>query len=384
MRVFKPLIVCMVLLLIGGGGAWLLVVTAPEAERTRPPRRAVLVETIQLQATDETAVLELAGTVKPAEEIILRTRVSGEIISIAPDFIDGGHLAKGSEILQIDPIDYELMLVDAQARFEQAVFDNKLEMGRQDIAEHEWELLKVEDATERERELALRIPHLAASRAALAAAQAALVRSRLNLERTSIKAPFNALVLERHVNIGSQASPQDPLARLVGTDAYWVVSSSPLDRLQWVTIPGSRVKTISGNGSICTGTVIRLLGALEERGRMARLLIEVEDPLGLQSGKAMNKPLLLDEYVRVQIEGRQLPNVFRIPRSTLRENSMVWLANEGKLDIRPVEVLFRDSDHVFVRDGLESGETLITSDITAPVPGMLVNSGLTRTAQRRE
>jgi RND family efflux transporter MFP subunit len=348
--------------------AGVLVATAPKAEKKQPPKMAPLVETVRLQKADRTVHLELTGTVMPAEEVRLRARVSGEVVSIAPGFVDGGLLEKEAEAVRIDPVDYELALIDAESRLENARFAYKQEMGRQDVAKREWEMLKAGDATEFEEELALRRPHLAASEAALKAAEADVEKAKLNLARTRVTAPFNSVVLSRGVNIGSQASPQDVLAVLAGTDTYWVKVSVPVDRLRWVRIPGSKVRVMSSSGAVREGTVIRLLGDLEEKGRMARLLVEIKNPL---KGE---KPVLLGEHVRVDIAGRDLQNVFAVPRRALREGSLVWVADaENKLDIRPVEVLWRDAGQVIFRDGVSDGERLIVSDLTLAIDGMDVS-----------
>lgn len=381
----KPLIAvaCIALIAIAVMGAVILVKTAPEAERKRPPKQAIPVETVTLEKSDHTVVLHLAGTVVPASEVVLRARISGEVIETHPDFIEGGILSEGETVLQIDPIDYELALADAESNLQQAQALYKLELGRQDVAQREWELLKTADASEQEMELALRAPQLAASEAALKAAEAALERAQLNLERTRITAPGNSIVLERNAETGSQVlAMQDRLAVLAGTDAYWVQVSIPIDRIDWVEIPGSKVELVSNSGATRTGKVIKLLSDLEERGRMARLLVEVEDPLCLQPEHNGLKPLLLEEYVRAEISGRVVENAFRIPRNALHENNRVWIAKDGKLDFRPVEVVWRDDQHVIIRNGMDDGELLIVSDIASPISGMDVNPGTVDTEQK--
>lgn len=347
----------------------ILVKTAPKAERKRPPKMAPLVDTVPLTAKDHVVHVKLNGTVIPAEEVRLRARVSGEVVSIAPGFIDGGRLEKGAEAVQIDPADYELALTDAKSKLETARFAYKQELGRQDVAKREWDMLRAEDATEFEKELALRKPNLAASKAALEAAEASVERAELNLERTRVTAPFNAIVLERNVNVGSQASLQDVLATLVGTDIYWVQVSIPVDRLSWVRIPGSRATIESNSGAVREGKVIKLLADLEEKGRMARLLIEIEKPLD------GDLPILLGEYVQVDIAGRELKDVYAVPRSALREGSLVWIVNEeSKLEIRKEEVLWRDEHQVIIRDGFADGDRMIVSDLNFAIDGMDVST----------
>lgn len=385
MRKLTIFLICIALVIGAACIALLMILTAPKAKKEPPPKMAPLVETLVLEAVDKTVVLDLTGTVVPAEEIQLQARVTGEIIAMADDFIEGGLLAKDVHILTIDPVDYELALADAQSALEQARFNYKLELGRKDVARREWELLKTDDATEQERELALRIPHLAASKAALEAAESQFKRARLNLSRTRIRAPFNAVVLERNINIGSQAAQQSPLARLAGTDACWIQVSIPVDRLSWITIPGSRVNVVSGSGAVREGTVIKLLGDLEEQGRMARLLVEVPDPLCLKPDNRDQKPLLLGEYVHADIEGEKLKDVYIIPRNALRENTAVWIADaDGKLEIRKVDVVWRGKKEVIVANDLFDGEQLVVSDLSAPIHGMDVSDGNHRSGNATE
>ena len=350
--------------------AVLFVKTAPKAKRVPPQKTAEPVEVLSLQKTDETVVLHLSGTVRPAEQVTLLPQVSGEVISISDSFVDGGSAQKGEILLHIDPADYELALAKAESALETARFNYQLELGRQAVAKREWEMLKTKDATSAEEELALRKPHLKSSKAALEAAKAQVKKAKRDLERTQIHAPFNATILRRRVNVGAIASPQSPLAELAGTDAYWVQVAIPLDRLKWISVPGSSVKIITTDKRVRAGKVIELLGSLEERGRMARLLVEIRDPLCLLPENKEKPPLLIGEYVQANISGKTIPDVFWIPRLALREGNVVWIEKEGKLEIRTVEPLWKDAQNALITSGLFEGDQLITSGLSAPIPGM--------------
>ena len=200
------------------------------------------------------------------------------------------------------------------------------------------------------------------------AAEADLAQAELDLARTRIHAPFNALVRAASVEIGSQVAAQESLAELVGTDEYWVKASVPVDHLRWVTIPrdnkglGAPVQVFYRSDGVRTGTVVRLLGDLETEGRMARVLISVKDPLGVAESGDGPPSLLIGEYVRVAIKGQQLHEVYRIPRTALRDNTHVWIAGEdGKLRIYKVETLWRDKDSVLLKDGFKPGDLLIVT-----------------------
>jgi len=376
----KSLIALISIILIIGAviTAKILIATAPKAEKKRPPKTAPLVETQPLIAQDQTVELDLTGTVVPSEEITLRPRVSGEVTSIGKNFTDGGRASKGDTLLMLDPADYRLALTNAESKLETARFNYKQEMGRQDVARREWELLKTPGATESEKELALRKPQLAASKASLAAAEAAVEQSRLDLERTRITAPFNAVILQRSVNLGSQAFPQNQLATLAGTDVYWVRVAIPVDRLGWITVPGSRARISSLSGAVREGSIIKVLGDLEQKGRMARVLVAINDPLCIQPENSEKKPLFIGEFVRATLFGRTLEQTYAIPRKALHEDRFIWIAKDGKLDIRTVSPLWRDTRKVILREGITDGELLVRSDLNAPVNGMDLNTGKQR------
>ena len=377
-RNIMRLVIC--LLLIGAGiiGARFLIATKPKVNRRPPERMAPLVRTAVLQPENYTFSIPAMGTVIPSRETGLEVPVSGEVIYVHSEFTEGGMFAQGTKILQVDPKDYELAVQQKRRALADAEYSLKLEQGHQDVARQEWSLLYGNKVVNKgESDLALRKPHLEKVQAEIAAAKAELEQAEINLNRTTLTAPFNALVLKSYVELGSQVSSQKRLADLVGTDTYWVQVSLPVDRLRWVQVPngdqgaGSEVDIFYRADNVKTGRVARLLPDLSKEGRMARLLIEVADPLDLQAKDEKQPMLLIGEFVRVSIEGEELHNVYRVPRSALRNDREVWIVDEeSKLTIRPVKTIWRDQDTVVVQDGFKPGETLVISDIPAPVADM--------------
>jgi RND family efflux transporter MFP subunit len=374
----RTLILCALIITIGIAGASYIKKTAPRAQKRPPERTVALVKTQPLFPDTHQVAVTGMGSVVPAREITLKTRVPGEIQAIHPEFVEGGFIRAGEKMLKIDAEDYELALARKESAVVNAEYNLKVEMGYQDVARQEWSLLYPErTANAQEKELALRQPHLAKARSDLAAARAELEQARLNLSRTDILAPFNVIVRSTHVNVGSQVSTQDALAQLVGTDEYWIQVSLPVERLAWIQIPRTNAEkgasvTVSYRGNQRQGTVARLLSDLETDGRMARILVSVKDPLGLTSRNRDNAPpMLIGEYVRVEIQGQRLTDVYRIPRSALRDNSTIWiLGDDDTLKILPVETVWRDADYVLMKNGIVPGQRLIVSDLSAPVDGL--------------
>ncbi len=132
---------------------------------------------------------------------------------------------------------------------------------------------------------------------------------------------------------------------------------------------GAAAEVVLTDGRKRQGRVIRRLPDLETGARMARVIVEVRDPLGLfMKGEA---PLLLQDYVRVRIEGTELRDVYPIPRTALRDGRVVWLLDgDSRLRLSPVETVWGGETKVLVRGRLPEGARVITSGLAAPVEGM--------------
>ena len=354
--------------------------TSPRVGRQKPPRQARLVQVISVQRSDCTTTVTGDGVVMPAQQVTLRPQVAGQVVKLSPDVVPGGIVREGQNLLEIDRRDYDVLVRQRQSDVARAVRDLKVEQGNQAIAEQEYELLG-EAVAEDDRELVLREPQLASAQAAQESALAALEKAQLDLSRCDIASPFNAVVQDRNIDLGATVSLNTDLVTLVGTDEAWIEVKVWVDQLKWLTIPrsaddtGSNVKIYNklawGADRFRTGRVLCLLGEVEKLGRLARVLVSMDDPFCLKPENSGLPQLLMGSYVSAEIEGQRLASVFEIARSHFRENQSVWvMSDEGTLEIRPVKIGFSDADKVFVTEGLADNEQLVATDIAAPVQGM--------------
>jgi RND family efflux transporter MFP subunit len=349
--------------------------SAPEAKKRQPRAMQVLVNIEPLIMANAGVRVEGMGLVVAAREVKLKAQVSGQVVEIAADFLEGQHVAAGTVLAQIEADDYELQLAQAQSTLELREAELELEMGFQRVAGREWQLLgESSDILAESSSLALREPQLKQAQAMQRSAQSAVDRARLDLSRTEIAVPFNAQVLEKSVEVGSLAGIGGDVAHVVSTDSFYVRVSIPVNRVPVLEIPGGEaLVSISGAEPPMTGRIISLLGDLDPNGRMARVLVEVRDPLGLEAQNAGRAKLLLGAYVTVDLVGHPMPNTFLIPRETLRNDDHVWLRRpDATLEIRSVSVLWKNRDTVVIGEGLAAGEQLITSSLSFAADGMAV------------
>jgi RND family efflux transporter MFP subunit len=373
------IVICVVILLLAASAITFIHLTEPEAQRTSASKRtAMLVEVTRGERGTFQPEILVMGTVRPEKEIILSPRVGGEIISVSPLFTPGGFVDEGEVLLEIDPADYEVILLQRQSELLQASAELELELGRQDLAEKDYKELEGTISSEY-KSLMLRTPQLNTARSRVEAAEAAVRRARLDLERTRIRAPFAAHIINREANVGSQVSPGDALGKLVGVKHYWVEAAVPVSDLRWIDFSesgdvhgsGVRVRNRAAwpEGSFREGSVHHLIGELEDQTRLARVLLTVADPLSHEPESAGLPPLMIGSFVEARIAGKPIRDVVRVNRDYVRQDDTIWVDENGVLRIRSLDIVFRDDEFAYIRSGLNAGEQVITTNLATVFDG---------------
>ena len=356
--------------------AIMLITNKPRSQRRPVVPGAPVVLVTEVSPGDHTLVINTWGTVKPAKEIELKSQVTGKVLRIHPEFLPGGRAAAKEVLVTIDPSDYRLALSSARAKLESAQLDLTVEEGQQKVARRELAIMNKDGSmSEADKELALRKPQLRSRQAAYDAARADVDRAKLDVSRTKITAPFNALIRSTAVNQGDLVGQQSLVAVLVGTDAYWIEAAISVETLGMIDFSHtgdpsySNVTVITSSGKKRQGRVLKALGDLDASGRMARIIVEVAGPLGDMAGGVPD--MLLGDYLEMHIQGKTLNNVVPISTDGYRDDGSVWLVTDTQtLERIPVELVWREQKTAWVRGNIPAGSKLITSALSAAVPGM--------------
>lgn len=378
-RILLPVLV----LATGLGVFTVLFANKPKAQRKERKEQGTLVEVLAVKTGDHDVVVPAQGAVTAAKQVVLQAEVGGRVTWRHKSLVPGGQLKAGESLVKLDASNYQFSLRQQAAAVNRARLDLQVEQGRKAVAEREWALLqKGDNGIAGNAQLARREPQLESAKVAVDAAESQLAQARLNVKRATLKAPFNAFVMNASADKGQLVGPNSQLATLVGTDAFWVQIAMPMENLNWIKVPGvnssegaeARVFQQVGEQRVeRTGRVVRLLGDLDPVGRMARVLVEIEDPFNLKREGERGLPLLVGAFVNVEIDGGRVENVFEIPRAALREGDRVYVyGKDDKLHIQDLTVVWRAPESVLVRKGLKNGDRIIVSRIGTPVEGMLL------------
>lgn len=382
-RALSWLLPVMVLLVATFAGWW--IVTSTEDPDPEPrAEREVRVRTVGVRREPHRLDVHGRGIVRPAEELSVFPEVSGRILEVHPRLEPGGLIEAGERLARIEEEEFRLAVEEARAALTDARARLALERGRQEVAREEWTLFHEELGGEENGEpsaRALREPQLELARGEVEAAEARLARARLNLARTEIVAPFDAIVLRERASRGQRVGPQSEIAALMGAKVVWVEGAVRTSQIDFIAIPGvtaeegsvARIRLHVGEDEIeWSGRVVRLLPELSREGLMARVLVEVAEPFKRTANgePAGRLPLLVNESVRIEFEGRRVEELIEVPRAALREGKRLYVFEEGRLSIRRPEIAWRLPESLLVRNGLEDGERVVVSPVPTPAEGL--------------
>lgn len=362
--------------------SYALIASAPESKRRSTEYVAPLVEVMELRTSSHDVSVEAQGLVGAANLAVeLKPQVSGRVVSIHAGFTPGGMIPAGETILQIDTSDYEIALNEAAAKLARAKAAVALEKGQQQIAREEFELLGSDfNFDDTSKALALREPQLKQFEAEEAIAQNAYDRALLELERTQVSLPYDALVLDTSAAMGGVVSSGNVVGNFARADKFWVelrVQQKYLPRLHAQTqSKAGSIVAIQSNGLEYQGEVVGIRADLVSSTRLGGAIVEVTNPL-YAGGSSALPPLLIGSHVTATISAGALDNVYEIPRSALLDNAMLYVVDgEQRLQMRQAKVLWELSDSLIIQPTLEARDTLVVSRVSGVAPGTEVRTRL--------
>ncbi|WP_428409875.1 efflux RND transporter periplasmic adaptor subunit [Hyphococcus sp.] len=336
----------------------------PKPERQEPNLTPPSVFYTLADSQSVTLDVSAQGEVRPRTDISLTAQVAGQIVSTSDEFVNGGAFEKGDVLIKIEDAPYRAAEAAAGARLAQ-------EQAESALARKDYEELGLQDDP---AALALRIPQLEQARAEYNAAK-------LDLERTTIRAPFKGRVRERIVGVGQYVAPGAQLGRIFSTDVAEIrlpLTDNDLAKLglplafsETENDPGPTVAmsaTIAGKMHHWTGRIARTEGAIDAATRQVIAIAVVDDPYG--EGADNGTPLAMGLFVEATITGKPYENAIVLPRAALYGRDTVYtIAEDDTLVERKVEIVSTDRDTITLASGVADGERVVISPLRGASPG---------------
>jgi len=369
MKIIKKLIP-LIIVLSGLAVLAFLTMLRPKPQKEE---KIELVPIVSVQSFDMTNVkMDVSGTglVRSSLSVNLVAQVPGTVTAVSQNMKDGGAFKKGEVLFQIDKREYELRVQSAQAEVKRQELNLAKEESESEIAKQEWANFNKNNPDARPNDLALRIPQLETAKAALESAIASLELAKLNLERTTITAPFSGRVVTRNSGAGQFAGAGAVLASIYSTEVMEVTVSVEDKMLKWIEVteknhPKALITAdLQGKKQNWTGVVKRVSAELDSRNRLSKLIIEVYK----------NEGLVPNMFAEVTIEGKEFENVFSVPLKYVYDSRLL-IEKNGVLEIRPVVIEGISKENAVVKEGISPADRVVTTPIRNAVNGMKVKAG---------
>jgi multidrug efflux pump subunit AcrA (membrane-fusion protein) len=411
-KIFRVLAV----LIVAVGIAFFLYLLKPDAKRQVRPETGRLVEVYPVQAEQSNMILENYGTVAPRETLKLVAEVRGKVVLLHPDFKEGGFIPKDTVLIAIDPRTYQLEakrrkvqiakrvvelkklnqdVINLKASIEiarsgttlaQAEVNRLTELSRKkvlaqtrlDKAQQSY-LMSLERLQGLKNKLALIDPLKEQIKTERQMAEILYQQALTDLERTRIVSPFNGWVLEKVIESGQYVNIGQYLGRIYREGAYDIEVNLPLEDLKWISteekmdvnVKAEIITEIKESPHRFSGVVARVKAHVDEKTRTLPVVVEVDEMSGkgAKNGWGGLKPGM---FVTIRMIGKTLNDVFILPRHVLHVGDVVYIAQNGRLKIRPVHVLRRFKDRVYIDSGLSTGDRIIKTPLSEATEGMLI------------
>lgn len=367
-------------------GFYWMVKNPPEIPQREVEPDYPTVEVLSVKPETINLSLRSQGTVRPHTETYLKPEVSGKVVWISPSLVNGGVFRKDEKLLQIDDTDYRSALASSQTALVRA--DVELQHARRELERME-SLFARKLASKAQLDNARRSEQLASAQHN--EAQINKQRATIDMERTILRAPYAGRVRSETVDSGQFVSRGEEIAKIYATDYYEVHVPIGIEEYAFLKLPAgtqgaldpqdqpaARISgAIGALEFVWDGALERTEGEIDAKTRLLYGVIRVENKNVRLVGSAqrVDIPLLVGLYVKAEIQGRTANDVFRLPRSALRNESTVLVVDEGKaLRFRQVDILRIQNNEVIVKSGLKPGEQVCIAPPLVVVEGMRVDT----------
>ena len=292
------------------------------------PMRVRVEESRSSQVTREITV---RARTEPNRVVSLKEETDGAVVSIGVD--RGNPVSQGDTVVQLDIRDRNARLAESQSL----------------IMQRELELKARENL--RSREFASQL-EIAEANARLDSAKATKVRIELEIDNTTVDAPFDGIVQERNVEIGDFVRAGDAVVEIVDIDPLIIAGEINGKEISELSV-GGRGSAVLVDGTRINGVIRYLAPVADSNTRTFRIELEVPNPNAIRAG--LTAELLVDG-------SRILAHDISPSLLTLADDGAVGVKtvnSSNRVDFYPIEIAGSSEEGILVT-GLPDTVTVIT------------------------
>lgn len=311
---------------------------APKKPRVDPP-----VSIVELIPSDHNSDISLLATTTAHWPIQLRTSSSAQLVWLNTNIEPGMLVKKGTHLAKLDTSTLEYRVAEANSDVKQAELYLKQILHEQTVA---LKMLSSAQKSSSSSPFARREPQVAMARAELDQAKHAHRSAIKLLDEATITAPFDAVILHRHISPGEWVEAGHVIFELAASDSIDI--QLPVSELHWQQVKTALnkpdIKVQSRDGHLWPAQIRYLLPQVDQTTRQRQVVLSVSNPF------QQTARLLPNQQVKVIASLGAQPKTVRIPISAITRDGFVWTADEqNQLQKESVQLLEHTSEWALAR-----------------------------------
>jgi len=387
--------------------AWIFKLTQPEIKPAPPSERAWPVSVIPATLTKIVPTRKYYGTIIPAGEIEIRAELTGRILEVNQNFLDGGKINKSALLFSIDPFSFltrlgerDAELVEArerlaELRIEQSSSKSLLAQNKEQLAIRKRELTRREKLFRRntipeksldEARLLLNdtqqrvttgsrdVKKLGANIkkqiAAITRGELAVETARRDVSDTKHYAPFDGFLTDVSAAAGRYVTKGEKLARLIQADKLEVkfhLGTSQFGQIlddQGLVGKPIKIKWRGNQRVVYEGIISRIESVIDASKGGVSLFAQIND-LDLRT------KLRAGAFVEVFLEGQAFQSVIKIPETAVHDGFVYTVSNK-RLKRHPVKIKALIDDKLIISGTFSPEDQIVTNTFNGIGPGIKV------------
>ena len=346
-----------------------------------PPPKVVVAQPVQKAVT---IYLNLTGNTLPFNSVDLVARVQGFLTDI--DYVDGAEVKAGDKLFGIERDQYQAQLDQAKATlasnqatlaYNQAEYQRQAQLGKQDFASQatvqEWKSKADQAAAE------------------VLNAEAAIETAQINLNYTTVSAPFDGVVTRHLVDRGALVGVGSPtkLATIIQLDplyVYFTMSEPQILRIKVNNAKAGIEFRTTDLSSIPVEIGLQGEDGFPHQGHMDYASPQVDASTGTLEVRAIfdnkDRRLLPGLFVRVRTPITRLNNAILVPDPAIGTSQegryLLVVGPDNVVQRKIVRTGDREGPYRIIESGIDPADWVVTEGVQRAIPGAKVNPQQTK------
>jgi len=392
-RIVFRVVICVLIIFFGILGMKVLGSLKKPPAEVETEEIALQVEALRVEKNDYPVSITGYGEVRALNIVPIAPEVPGKIVEIHPRLEIGEIIPEGETLFKIDSRDYMIAVKSGRERL------NFLKKNR-DLAKKGYERVKrlfQENSVGTEAGVDMAEKAMLSTDDLIVQVEQALEVAGINLERCLVRTQFNGRVSHVSLERGQFVSPGQNVLTLVDDSTLEIhLPIDSRDARGWLLFENKNpqkndwfaslkkmpcsIRWTEGDKENTWQGILHRIVKFNQKTRTLTVAVQVQPEIeDRKETEAL--PIVEGMFCIVKIPGKMMNNVIRLPRSAVSFENTVYAAVNNRLKTVPVKVVRMEGEYIYISEGLEGGDTVLTTRLIDPLENTLLKIIYTNDAE---